>query len=303
MTATLDAEAGAQSDRAARESVVSSAAAQSMASLAPSAIILVLLAATPILLIFYASFGTNVPAGGWEAVFTTENYERFLQPRFLGILTFSLGVSALVAVLAVAIGFPFSWFITRLSRRGQIAWLVFVLAVLSLSEVLVAFSWQVLLSKTLGIPNWLFQLGLLPTKVSMQPGFWALVVSMTYTVVPYTILLFYPPLSRLDPSLTEAARTMGATPTRTFFTVVIPNMRQPIIGGWILVFVYVLGAYVTPTQLGRPQHWTMSVHITDQATTTFNLPFASAMAIVLMVVALGLVAITSRLAMDGPDKR
>lgn len=269
------------------------------ALLTPSAIILVLLAALPIGLILFASFGTNISAGGWEPGFGWQNYERFIEPQYLRVLGFSLFVSAFVAVLAVTIGFPFSWFLTRLSRRSQIVWLVFILAVLSLSEVLVAFSWQVLLSKTLGIPNWLFQLGLLPEKVSMQPGFWALVVSMTYTVVPYTLLLFYPPLSRLDPSLTEAARTMGATPLRTFFTVVLPAMRTPIVGGCILVFVYVLGAYVTPTQLGRPQHWTMSVHITDQATSAFNLPFASAMAMILMIVALGLVALTSRAASEG----
>lgn len=270
-----------------------------VALLAAPTVILLLLAAAPIALIFYASFGTNISAGGWTPGFSAENYARFAEPQYVKILTFSLFISALVAALAVAIGFPFAWFLTRLSRRTQIVWLVFILAVLSLSEVLVAFSWQVLLSKTLGIPNWLFQLGLMPKKMSMQPGFWAVVVSMTYTVTPYTLLLFYPPLSRLDPSLTEAARTMGATPMRTFFTVVLPNMRMPIIGGLILVFVYVLGAYVTPTQLGRPQHWTMSVHITDQATTAFNLPFASAMAIILMVVALGLVLATSRLAQEG----
>jgi putative spermidine/putrescine transport system permease protein len=59
-----------------------------------------------------------------------------------------------------------------------------------------------------------------------------------------------------------------------------------------MVFVFTLGAYVLPQVLGRPQHWTLSVLITDQAIFQSNLPFAAAMAIFLMLVSLTLVGIT-----------
>jgi putative spermidine/putrescine transport system permease protein len=92
--------------------------------------------------------------------------------------------------------------------------------------------------------------------------------------------------------LPEAARMLGASPLRTFFTVVLPVMRSPILGAIIMVFVFTLGAYVLPQVLGRPQHWTLSVLITDQAIFQSNLPFAAAMAIFLMLVSLTLVGIT-----------
>jgi putative spermidine/putrescine transport system permease protein len=200
-----------------------------------------------------------------------------------------------VAVIAVAIGFPFTWFVSRLGHGAQVLWLVGLMCVLTLSEVLVAFAWQILLSRTIGISNLLVAVGLLDRAVSLQPSLGAVGVALVYLVLPYTFLLFYPPLSRLDRSLLEAATTMGAGPAKGFWTVILPVMRMPIIGAGILVFVYVLGAYVAPSQLGQPEHWTISVYITDEATTAFNLPFASAMAMVLLAVCLGLVIVTARL--------
>ena len=85
---------------------------------------------------------------------------------------------------------------------------------------------------------------------------------------------------------------LGASPVRSFFRVVVPVLRSSIISAIIMVFVFNLGAYVLPQVLGKPQHWTLSVLITDQAIFQSNLPFASAMAIFLMVVSLTLVGVT-----------
>jgi len=252
-------------------------------------------AALPLLILMAVSLSHNVEGGSWALGMGLENYRRLLGPRYLEILLYSLMVSALVAVVSVAIAFPFAFFISRLSHRVQVLWLVFLLAGLSLSEVLVAFAWQVMLSRNIGLSQVLVWAGLMARPVSLQPSFGAVLTALVYFVLPYTFLLFYPPLSRMDDSLLDAARTMGASPLRSFLTVVIPIHRIPLIGSLLLVFVFVLGAYVTPTQLGRPEHWTLSVHITDQATTAFNLPFAAALAILLMGVALLLVGFTARL--------
>jgi putative spermidine/putrescine transport system permease protein len=85
---------------------------------------------------------------------------------------------------------------------------------------------------------------------------------------------------------------LGASPARTFLRVVVPVLRYSIVGALIMVFVFDLGAYILPQVLGRPEHWTLSVLITDQAIFQSNLPFAAAMAIFLMLVSLALVGLT-----------
>jgi putative spermidine/putrescine transport system permease protein len=198
----------------------------------------------------------------------------------------------LVAVVCVVVGFPFTWFLTGRSRRTQVVWLVAVLAVLSLSEVIIGFAWSTLFSRTAGITNLFVAVGAMAEPAALTPSFGAVLTGMVYQALPYTVLVLYPSLVRLDPSLTEAARSMGATPLRAFFDVVVPVSRATILATLIMVFVFALGSYLLPQILGRPSHWTLSVLITDQAIYQSNIPFAAAMAVFLMLVALALVGLT-----------
>jgi putative spermidine/putrescine transport system permease protein len=75
-------------------------------------------------------------------------------------------------------------------------------------------------------------------------------------------------------------------------------LRKPMVGALILVFVFTLGIYLLPQVLGKPQHWTLSVHITDQAIFQSNLPFAAAMAVLLLLVSLLMVGLSLLLGRD-----
>jgi putative spermidine/putrescine transport system permease protein len=114
---------------------------------------------------------------------------------------------------------------------------------------------------------------------------------MTYQAFPYAVLVLYPAVSRLDPSLVEAARTLGASPVLAFFNLVVPTLRNALLATFIMVFVFALGSYLLPQLLGRPQHWTLSVLITDQAVYQSNMPFAAAMAVFLVLVSMALVGL------------
>lgn len=246
----------------------------------------------PFAIMLATSFFRRDPTAFYQPDFVLSNYARLATPLFVNHLVFSLVLAVLMAAISVCIAFPFTYLLTRMRLRSQTVWLVFLLSVLSLSEVIVAFSWSTLLSRTAGISNLLVWLGLMSQPVSWSPGFGAVVMGYLYLTLPYTVLMLYPPLSRLDPELTEAAQTMGASPVKAFLTVVIPATRTPIMASLILVFVFTLGVYLIPQILGRPQHWTLSVLITDQAVFQANVPFAAALAVFLMATSLTMIAIT-----------
>jgi putative spermidine/putrescine transport system permease protein len=246
----------------------------------------------PFCIMLAVSFFHRDPMAFYEPAFELDNYARFVTPFFGQVLGFSVLISALAGAIALAVAFPFTYLLTRMPRRVQVRYLVFILAVLSLSEVIIAFSWSTLLSRTAGVSNIPVWLGLLAEPQAWTPGFAALLLGLCYLGFPYTVLVLYPALSRLDPELPEASRMLGASPFRTFFTVVVPVLRNSILGAMIMVFVFNLGAYLLPQVLGRPEHWTLSVHITDQAIFQSNVPFAAAMAIFLMLVSLALVGLT-----------
>ncbi|HEX9906498.1 MAG TPA: ABC transporter permease [Propylenella sp.] len=260
--------------------------------LAFPAVMLAVFFVVPFGIMLAVSFFRRVQGAFYEPAFVLDNYARFLTPFFAERLGFSLFLAALVAAICVALGLPFTYRLTRLPRRRQVAWLVALLAVLSLSEVIIGFAWSTLLSRTAGITNLFVALGVMEEAISLTPGFGAVLTGMVYQAFPYTILVLYPSVARLDPSLVEAARTLGASPILAFFNLVVPVLRNTLLATFIMVFVFALGSYLLPQILGRPQHWTLSVLITDQAIYQSNLPFAAAMAVFLVLVSLALVGLS-----------
>lgn len=261
--------------------------------LAFPAAMLTLFFAVPFATMIAVSFFRRDPAAFYQPDFDLGNYARFLTPFYGEVLAFSLGLALGVAAICVAIAFPLAWLIARMGREAQALWLVALLSVLSLSEVIIGFAWSTLLSRTAGVTNLLVWLGLMDAPAALTPGLGAVVTAMVYQTLPYAALVLFPTMARLDPSLTEAARTMGATPLRAFVDVVIPASRRALLATLIMAFVFALGAYLLPQILGRPRHWTLSVLITDQAILQSNMPFAAAMAVLLVLVSLSLVGLAT----------
>ncbi|QDZ00387.1 ABC transporter permease [Nitratireductor mangrovi] len=262
------------------------------APIAFPALMLIVFFVVPFSTMIAVSFFRRQQGGFYTPDFVIDNYARFVSAFFGGVLGFSLMLAIMVAVCCVAIGFPFTYLLARASRRVQIVWLVGLLSVLSLSEVIIGFAWSTLFSRTAGLTNLLVAIGLMEAPRALLPGFGAVLTGMVYQALPYTVLVLYPAIVRLDPTLLEAARTLGASPARAFFNVVVPALRNTIVATLIMVFVFALGSYLLPQILGRPQHWTLSVLITDQAIYQSNMPFAAAMAVFLVLISLALVALT-----------
>jgi putative spermidine/putrescine transport system permease protein len=255
-------------------------------------LMLVVFFVVPFSTMIAVSFFKRDPVGFYSRDFVFDNYARFFSTFFGGVLGFSLLLAIGVAICCVLIAFPFTYLLTQRPRRVQTLWLVGLLSVLSLSEVIIGFAWSTLLSRTAGITNLFVWLGLMEAPVALLPSVWAVLTGMVYQALPYTILVLYPALVRLDPTLLEAARTLGASPVRAFLNVVTPALRNTLVATLIMVFVFALGSYLLPQILGRPQHWTLSVLITDQAIYQSNMPFAAAMAVFLVLISLALVGLT-----------
>ncbi|WP_426126568.1 ABC transporter permease [Pararhizobium sp. PWRC1-1] len=256
------------------------------------AMMLIVFFVVPFATMIAVSFFQRQQGGFYVPAFELANYQRFLSLFFANVLGFSLMLAVTVAICCVVLAVPFTYLLNRMTRKVQIIWLVALLSVLSLSEVIIGFAWSTLFSRTAGITNLLVMAGIMSEAKALLPSFGAVLTGMVYQAFPYTVLVLYPALVRLDPTLTEAARTLGASPIKAFFTVVIPALRNTITATLIMVFIFALGSYLLPQLLGRPQHWTLSVLITDQAIYQSNMPFAAAMAVFLVLVTLGLVALT-----------
>ncbi|MEM9779096.1 MAG: ABC transporter permease subunit [Pseudomonadota bacterium] len=266
----------------------------------------------PFLLVLAISFGQKIEGAAWEWAFTGENYIRFFVGAdwpesttflYLNRLWFSLYYAVIASLLAVLTAFPFTYFLTRMSRAAQSRWLVFLLASMSLSEVFIVMGWDILLSNRSGLPmvlretgvtDWLKAIGWFeqfrewglanPRDIKFKTSEVATVLTMSYLVWPYAVVLLYPALSRLDQSMVEAARTMGAGPWTVVRTVVLPTVRMPLIGTLFLLFVFLLGTYVSVTVFADPANHTLAISVYEAVRgSTLNAPFGAAQAVILLI--------------------
>jgi putative spermidine/putrescine transport system permease protein len=258
--------------------------------------LLLLFGAVPLALLLRVSLAPHDPSGLWNPGITPTSYVALTDQELVRAVGYSLGLAAAVAAISVGLGFPLTYLITRMPRPQQVGWLIFLLATLSLSDVLTAFSWQVILSKRIGLSNLLVWIGLMDHPDSLTPSNGAVLVCLVYLVLPFTVLTLYPSLSRLDRALVEAARTLGDSPLRSFISVVIPIARGPTFIAFLMSAVLTLGAYVPPLVLGRPEYWTMAVLIGQTALGGHNLSLAAAMSIFLLAVTVSVAITTARAA-------
>jgi len=255
--------------------------------------VLTVLFVVPFGMMVATSFYHRIEGGFYEPAFELNSWQRLFSDVFLERAAFSIGISLVAGAICIGIAFPFTYFLTRMRRRPHVALLILVLSALSLSEVIVGFTWSVLLGRAAGISNILVWIGLMDEAAAYQPSFVAVLLGLSYIAFPYCVLTLYPSLTRLDREITEAAQTLGASPWRTFRTVVVPMSRPIILAGFLLVFVFTLGSYLIAAILGKPEHWTLSVYISDQASFNANVPFAAAMAIFLTALSLAVVGIVT----------
>jgi putative spermidine/putrescine transport system permease protein len=262
-------------------------------------LMLIIFFAIPLALLFRTSFANRDPAVYQGSGFSLDAFAQLAQPMVMNTMVFSIGLACLVALISVVIAFPATYFITRMTKRSQVVWLIAILSTLALSEVLLTFAWQILLSKKAGISNVLVFLGLMQKSASFAPSLGGVMACLVYLVIPFSFITLYPGMSRFDAAYVEASRTLGANPIRAFFTVILPVMRKPISAAFLTNMMMAIAAFIVSLVLGGPENWTIGVVISEVAITGQNLPFAAAIAVALMVVVSALVFTITKLGGKG----
>jgi spermidine/putrescine transport system permease protein len=148
--------------------------------------------------------------------------------------------------LCLLIGYPFAYFVARHAGRFKAFFLVAFFAPFWISYMLRMLAWISLLQDNGYVNKVLMDVGLMHTPYPWLAGRpVTLLMGLTYGYVPYMILPLFAALDRIPQSTLEASRDLGASPTRTFFKVTLPQSRQAILAGVIICGLPMFGDYYT----------------------------------------------------------
>lgn len=218
-----------------------------------------------------------------------ENFETLVnEPVYRHIIQRTIVVAALVTLTDAVLAFPIAFYMAKVaSRRGKAILIVAVLLPLWSSYLVKVYAWRTMLQAG-GAINWaLAPLGL------HGPGFGetAVWLVMSYLWLPYMVLPIYAGLERIPNSLISASEDLGASPFTTFRRVILPLALPAVVAGSIFTFALTLGDYITPKLVSNDQ-FIGNVIFNNISN---NLPFASALALVPIVVMIAYLMVARKL--------
>jgi putative spermidine/putrescine transport system permease protein len=237
----------------------------------------------PVLNLARFSFNKVTIGGGIEQVFTWENWLGLLTDSFYLELIFnSVWISLAITLTTLVVSYPIALYLHRSTGSWRTFLTVLVISPLLTSAVVRTYGWIALLIDDGPVVSAIRALGL--PAPSLMFNIKGVFIGLTEILMPYMILALMAGFGRLDPRVEEAARTLGATPARTFRKVILPLTLPGIALGCLLCFVLAVSSFITPKLMGGGRVFLLATEIYDQAIVTLNWPLASTLSILVLVV-------------------
>jgi len=246
----------------------------------------VLFFVAPFALLIGESFAR--PDGGM----TLANYVAVLTDGYYWkALLNTLLISFWVTVVCFVLGYPLAYFIVFHVPSAGVRRGIYVLLVTPLftSNIVRAFGWIVILGRRGMVNSSLIAIGLIEAPLDLLYSKTAIVIGLAYILLPVMTLSVCSVLQTVDRSLIEAARDLGARPSRAFLAVTFPLSLPGVVAGSIIVFALSVSAYVIPSILSGGREMVTPILIFQQYTATFRPDIGAALSVVLLVVTLLLI--------------
>jgi putrescine transport system permease protein len=248
----------------------------------------------PFALVLAIAFGTNAPdsAPPVELGLSFGNFALlFTDDLYVAAWLSSLRIAATSTVVALLLGYPMAYAIARAAPNRRPLLLMLVILPFWTSFLIRVYAWIGLLAENGILNQFLRWTGLAADPGTILGSEWAVLLGIVYAYLPFMVLPLYASLEKLDASLLEAAADLGAKPFAAFLTVTLPLSLPGIVAGCLLVFIPAVGEFVIPDLLGGTDTLMIGKVLWDEFFTNSDWPLASAVAICLLVLLVGPIAL------------
>ena len=238
---------------------------------------------------------------GWMSFFnaagqlTTENYARIWESDlYLETFIITFKISLTVTVLCALLGYPLAYTLTRLPSTAAAIGMICVLIPFWTAILVRTYAWLVLLQRKGVINSILLQSGLIEEPLQLAHNMTGSIIGMVHVMLPFLVLPVYATMKSIDQDLLRASQSMGASPTESFWRVFFPMSLPGLFAGVVMVFVLSLGFFTTPALLGGGRVQMLAQRIESSVTLYANWGAASALGVVLIVIAFACIALLNK---------
>lgn len=215
--------------------------------------------------------------------FTLDNYKNFFTPIYLNVLWRSVKLSVYSTLICLILGYPMAYIIANARGVKQNLMVMLFIVPLWTNFLLRTYAWMGLLRDQGIINEILMNLGFIDEPIQMLYTSGAVVLGMVYNYLPFMVLPIYSILVKIDKSLLEAARDMGANEAQVFQKVIFPLSFPGVATGIIMVFMPAVSTFVISDLLGGGQTILLGNLIQNQFMSARNWQFGSAVSVLMML--------------------
>lgn len=259
-----------------------------------------------VLLCFFLVFpllSSLIPTVFPESSFSLQLYIDFFKDSyFMAVLGRTLSISLIVTIFCAVLGLPAAYVISGVSKKWRGILIALTLFPLLTNSVIRSFAWITILGKNGVINNLLMMFGVINEPMSLLYTDFSIIIGSVYLFLPTMIMTLVGVLENIDDDLLEAAATLGLSPLKGFFKIILPLSLPGMIVGSILVFTGTLTAYTTPQLLGGNKKMMLATLLYQRATTLGDWTSASVVALVMIVITFAVMKALNLLA-KSMDKR
>jgi spermidine/putrescine transport system permease protein len=252
----------------------------------------------PVLFLFYYSFGYKPDIFRTIATdrLSFDRYAESFSATFRDVFSGTLQISITGTILCLLIAFPFAyWLAVKVPPRWRGLLLGLTIVPFWTNFLVRTLGWLILLQPNGPLSGILQDLGLIGAPLSVLQTREAVQLGVVYNYLPLMIFPLFVALDRLDPALREASKDLGADRLRTFRQVTLPLAMPGVVAGLLLVFIPLTGDYITAAVLGGAKGNMVGALVASQFNVAQNWALGSAMAVILIAMILGTVAVFAAL--------
>ena len=193
------------------------------------------------------------------------------------------------------ISYPFAIFLREKSEKTRNLMIKFVMLPFLTNSLIRTYGWIVLLRKSGIINSALLNLNIINSPLNLMYNNLGIIIGMTYTLLPFMILPLSSSVFKIDESLIEAAKDLGAGPISIFKNVIVPETISGVFNGSLMVFIPAIGYFFIADILGGGKAMIIGNLIKNQFLTARNWPLGSAISIFLIIITFALVQVYRKL--------
>ncbi|MBR1937123.1 MAG: ABC transporter permease [Bacilli bacterium] len=249
----------------------------------------------PLLYILFLSFLTNDAYGGVEYKFTLSNYLTVFDYTYLKILFKSSLIALITTLICIIISYPFSIFLMDKSEKTRNFLIKMVMIPFLTNSLIRTYGWIVILRKNGVINTFLTSTNIIKNPLSLMYNSFGIIIGMVYTLLPFMILPIYSSVSKIDRSLIEAAKDLGASKWQVFKNIYLPLTISGLFNGSLMVFIPAIGYFFISDILGGGKIMIIGNLIKNQFLTARNWPLGSALSIFLIIITFILIRIYKKI--------